>query len=88
MALFSRRSNTRLNCVFVVFLLLAAMAWPGRCTRVIKSRILERTLESQLPRGLVPPSGPSPCHNKYGVLTDVDHPQLSHPTDYLICDQP
>lgn len=29
----------------------------------MQDRELENLFESQLPRGLVPPSGPSPCHN-------------------------
>lgn len=42
-----------------------------------QDRELKNLLRSQLPRGPVPPSGPSPCHNKksFNITTD----------DYVSC---
>ncbi|XVF85345.1 hypothetical protein PTKIN_Ptkin17bG0110200 [Pterospermum kingtungense] len=36
----------------------------------------------QLPRGPVPPSGPSPCHNKLDPYTQS---QFSFSNDYVMC---
>ncbi|PIN09514.1 hypothetical protein CDL12_17904 [Handroanthus impetiginosus] len=41
------------------------MASRGESTRMMRDRaILGSLLENRLPRGPVPPSGPSPCHNR------------------------
>ncbi|KAK8483401.1 hypothetical protein V6N11_029095 [Hibiscus sabdariffa] len=71
----------------VVFLVLMAEASMGGCTRPINKgrsggggdvgKDLEQLFSSQLPRGPVPPSGPSFCHNKYT--------QLSYENDYVSC---
>ncbi|KAH6765328.1 hypothetical protein C2S51_016577 [Perilla frutescens var. frutescens] len=62
----------------ILFVVLAAMAVMGESSRVMKSsRVFENLLENRLPRGPVPPSGPSRCHNKldpsaYEVATQED----------------
>ncbi|EEF36351.1 conserved hypothetical protein [Ricinus communis] len=57
------------------------MAAPGGCARPIKSVAAEYAylFENQLPRGPVPPSGPSKCHNKYSQIHGLDT------MDYIIC---
>ncbi|CAK9157555.1 unnamed protein product, partial [Ilex paraguariensis] len=40
------------------------MASTGRSIRAMSGRSVESLFNTQLPRGPVPPSMPSPCHNK------------------------
>ncbi|GMN38732.1 hypothetical protein TIFTF001_007963 [Ficus carica] len=53
------------------------------CGRAMKGaeRDYKSLMESMLPRGPVPPSGPSLCHNK---LSPYRYKQLSFPEDYYI----
>uniref|UniRef100_A0A2C9UGF2 Uncharacterized protein n=1 Tax=Manihot esculenta TaxID=3983 RepID=A0A2C9UGF2_MANES len=54
------------------------MASTAACARPLKVAELGFLLDNRLPRGPVPPSGPSPCHNKFSQShTDT--------TDYIIC---
>ncbi|KAG6715245.1 hypothetical protein I3842_05G241300 [Carya illinoinensis] len=69
--------------VFLLFFLLLATALKGQCIRSPKeTRWFKSRFQSQLPRGPVPPSGPSPCHNK---LSPFKHTDSSFPNDYIIC---
>ncbi|KAL1553646.1 hypothetical protein AAHA92_14296 [Salvia divinorum] len=53
----------RIALVLVTFLI--AMAVTGESTRLVKSSsVFNNLLGNRLPRGPVPPSGPSFCHNK------------------------
>ncbi|CAN4121698.1 unnamed protein product [Withania somnifera] len=50
--------------------------------RIMKEKLdYERVLQNQLPRGLVPPSGPSPCHNKLAP----DFRIFNFSKDYIVC---
>ncbi|CAN1326517.1 hypothetical protein LINPERPRIM_LOCUS33845 [Linum perenne] len=66
----------------VILLLLTIMAAPSsvECSRTLKietrSSSYYSLFESKLPRGMVPPSDPSPCHHKLGPY---------HTDDYIIC---
>ncbi|KAK7845385.1 hypothetical protein CFP56_009428 [Quercus suber] len=55
------------------------MASMGDCIRELKEWDFKSTFEGQLPRGPVPPSGPSPCHNK---LSPYNQSEYSLPNDY------
>lgn len=52
----------RIALILVIFL--TAMAVTGESTRLVKNDVFNNLLENRLPRGPVPPSGPSFCHNK------------------------
>ncbi|KAF8399015.1 hypothetical protein HHK36_014882 [Tetracentron sinense] len=60
----SARSAAALRGTIILLFLLMAMVYTGWCTRVMEGRVFGETIQSQLPRGPVPPSGPAPCHNK------------------------
>ncbi|KAJ7954216.1 Transmembrane protein [Quillaja saponaria] len=80
----SSGSKNKLACVrrlLVVALVLAAMVSTGECIRGTRE-FFKGTLDSQLPRGPVPPSGPSLCHNK---LSPFDRKELSFTNDYSMC---
>lgn len=50
--------------------------------RVMKEKLdYEKLLQNQLPRGPVPPSGPSVCHNRL----HSDFRKFHFPQDYVIC---
>ncbi|PON98184.1 Transmembrane protein [Trema orientale] len=71
--------------VVLVVLALAILGSRVRCRRVPWKEMRDQKkslMESMLPRGPVPPSGPSPCHNK---LSPLSHTQLSFPDDYIGC---
>ena len=73
--------------VVLVFLVLASdAALPVSGSRAIlthsKGKDYKSLMESMLPRGPVPPSGPSPCHNR---LSSFRYNKLSIPDDYIIC---
>uniref|UniRef100_A0A2P2IYZ1 Uncharacterized protein n=1 Tax=Rhizophora mucronata TaxID=61149 RepID=A0A2P2IYZ1_RHIMU len=67
---------------FIFWVLILAMASVGRCSRPMKGASFDYLLENRLPRGPVPPSGPSHCHNKLGPYK---HSQLSYVNDYAVC---
>ncbi|KAK4371155.1 hypothetical protein RND71_010630 [Anisodus tanguticus] len=50
--------------------------------RDIEVKNYQSLLQNQLPRGLVPPSGPSPCHNK---LDPFNQSKFSFHLDYVMC---
>ncbi|KAL6295174.1 hypothetical protein ACE6H2_003316 [Prunus campanulata] len=77
-------SPTRLlgGYVILLVLLLVGMASMGNCSRVLKEVEFKRSIQGMLPRGPVPPSGPSPCHNK---LSPNRHTEQSYQEDYVIC---
>ncbi|OMO88080.1 hypothetical protein COLO4_20476 [Corchorus olitorius] len=82
MRLISEKWFEFLRLVMVVFLLLAT---EGRCIRQINKGVTKNfgdMFEPQLPRGPVPPSGPSPCHNKLGPYS---HREFWYPDDYVNC---
>ncbi|KAL4319822.1 hypothetical protein GQ457_18G022850 [Hibiscus cannabinus] len=68
-----------MKVLVVVFLVLMAEASVGGCIRPINKggggggggggKDFEQLFSSQLPRGPVPPSGPSFCYNKYTQLS-------------------
>lgn len=71
----------------VIFLLLSitTMDHPIRVVesvRVMKQKLdYEKLLLNQLPRGPVPPSGPSLCHNKL----DPNFRKINFSQDYILC---
>lgn len=67
--------------LLLVILVTANMASGGESTRIKKYDAL---LENQLPRGPVPPSGPSPCHNKLDPFKESKFYYTPDP-DYIIC---
>ncbi|XVE74715.1 hypothetical protein DITRI_Ditri12bG0039700 [Diplodiscus trichospermus] len=73
-----------LGFTVVVFLLLMAEASIGGCIRPINkgTKNFGHLFNTQLPRGPVPPSGPSPCHDK---LDPYSHQRFSYPHHYVIC---
>ncbi|WRX16571.1 hypothetical protein QQP08_009058 [Theobroma cacao] len=73
-----------LRLVIVLFLLLLAKASMGGCIRPINkgTKSFGHLFDTQLPRGPVPPSGPSPCHNK---LDPYDYRKVSYSNGYIIC---
>ncbi|PON78737.1 Transmembrane protein [Parasponia andersonii] len=75
--------------VVLVVLALAILGLRVSCRRVQwketrdqKKSLMKSLMESMLPRGPVPPSGPSPCHNKFSPLS---HTQIPFPDDYIGC---
>ncbi|KAL8549603.1 hypothetical protein ACS0TY_008447 [Phlomoides rotata] len=48
----------------ILLILCITMGSRGESTRLMKNRVMATLLKTRLPRGPVPPSGPSPCHNK------------------------
>nr|QRG29088.1 IDL3 [Rosa x burboniana] len=78
-------SPKRLLVGFAIFvLLLLGMASVGSCSRPLKNlkeMEIKSLMEAKLPRGPVPPSGPSRCHNK---LSPTKNTQL-FTQDYVIC---
>lgn len=68
--------NSSLVTFVVTLLLLLGIVSRVECVRDFKS-----LFESQLPKGPVPPSGPSLCHNKLGPFKDN---KVSFPDDYYI----
>lgn len=74
--------------ILVMVISMLTMASMGECVRTTFSgqdRLPEPEKEwfSMLPRGPVPPSGPSPCHNMFGQ----DH-RLARPDDTICGDPP
>ncbi|KAI3410260.1 uncharacterized protein J3R85_018864 [Psidium guajava] len=58
--------------LLLLAVLTLALATEGQCARIVKARdggSWKYLWESRLPRGPVPPSGPSKCHNKLSPLT-------------------
>nr|CAN72017.1 hypothetical protein VITISV_030157 [Vitis vinifera] len=45
------------------------MAWMGWCSRPMRGEDHQYLLQNRLPRGPVPPSGPSPCHHKFSPVS-------------------
>ncbi|KAG4158893.1 hypothetical protein ERO13_D02G144950v2 [Gossypium hirsutum] len=81
-----------MRVVMLVALLLLSKASVGGCMRPMikgssssssKSSI-GNLLNAKLPRGPVPPSGPSPCHEKLYPYS-MRPTQLSYPHDFIIC---
>ncbi|KAG5532211.1 hypothetical protein RHGRI_026738 [Rhododendron griersonianum] len=75
------------SLVFIFFIIVAASLAPrGWCVRAMGERNREHyfkaMFENRLPRGPVPPSDPSPCHNKLGPYQQS---QLSYTSDFVIC---
>lgn len=57
----------------ILVIIATAMAVMGESRRLtMKSRAFESLLQNRLPRGPVPPSAPSFCHNKLDPSTYVD----------------
>ncbi|KAK8522617.1 hypothetical protein V6N13_115575 [Hibiscus sabdariffa] len=76
-----------LKVLVVVFLVLMAEASVGGCIRPINGggsggKGFKQLFSSQLPRGPVPPSGASFCHNK---LQPYKYTQFSYENDYVNC---
>lgn len=82
----AQRSVTVLRGVLIVIILVLMMASRGRCGRTMNGRVFDgwASIQSMLPKGPIPPSGPSPCHN---MLRASHQDQLSHPHD-VICNIP
>ncbi|CAN4124946.1 unnamed protein product [Withania somnifera] len=71
-------------CVVLFLLLITTMdsIRVVESIRVMKEKLdYEKWLLNQLPRGLVPPSGPSPCHNRL----DPAFRKFNFPQDYVLC---
>ncbi|KAJ6312659.1 hypothetical protein OIU77_014222 [Salix suchowensis] len=77
----SLRAGLRLAFLLCVTVL-AVLVSTGRCTRPIKDPNFYHMLDNLLPRGPVPPSGPSPCHHS---LDPYSQSESSHAEDYVIC---
>ncbi|XAR52499.1 hypothetical protein NMG60_11020617 [Bertholletia excelsa] len=76
------RSRKVAMSILVLIIMLATLATRGGCTRPVREKgWAERMFKSRLPRGPVPPSGPSPCHNR---LSPYRQSQLSY-TQEDIC---
>ncbi|KAL6350791.1 hypothetical protein AAG906_031377 [Vitis piasezkii] len=71
-----------LRFVTVLFLLLSTMAWMGWCSRPMRGEDHQYLLQNRLPRGPVPPSGPSPCHHKF---SPVSQSGASYTDDSIVC---
>ncbi|KAI4313800.1 hypothetical protein L6164_026751 [Bauhinia variegata] len=85
MTCFRRRSGSSFGIVlFFLAAVLLGMAPRSESIRDFKG--FKMTLESQLPKGPVPPSGPSLCHNKLSPYK-YEHKgsSASFPDDYIIC---
>ncbi|PIN25993.1 hypothetical protein CDL12_01272 [Handroanthus impetiginosus] len=63
--------------LFLFVLQLVAMASTGESARIMKDGVFQSLLENQLPRGPVPPSGPSLCHNKLNPLGENKMPNFT-----------
>ncbi|KAH1233194.1 hypothetical protein GmHk_09G025694 [Glycine max] len=65
------------SCLILFVLVLLGASSTGECTRDLRD--FESLFGSQLPKGPVPPSGPSSCHNK---LSPYKYSKASFPDDY------
>ncbi|KAK7407652.1 hypothetical protein VNO78_09633 [Psophocarpus tetragonolobus] len=63
----------------VAVLVLLGFSSSGECLRDLRD--FKSLFESQLPKGPVPPSGPSQCHHK---LSPYKYNKASFPDDYYI----
>lgn len=60
-----------IRVAFLLFILLAEMAAMGQAMKV-KEIGFYSSIQNELPRGPVPPSDPSPCHNRVKLLHEGD----------------
>lgn len=67
-----------LNSCLVIFVVALLVVSRVECIRV---RDFKSLFENQLPKGPVPPSAPSQCHNKLSPFKDN---KVSFPDDYYI----
>nr|GLL41667.1 hypothetical protein RchiOBHm_Chr4g0441131 [Ipomoea trifida] len=72
----------RVFMAFVVCLLVTTMGSKAACSRLMNGEDFGRVFAARLPRGPVPPSDPSPCHN---YKTDHFVQNNNFPGDYVIC---
>ncbi|XLU76383.1 hypothetical protein S245_035436 [Arachis hypogaea] len=68
----------------VVLVVVVVMGMISRGESIRDLRNFKYTFESQLPKGPVPPSGPSACHNKLGPYKYNNVEAASFPNDYYI----
>ncbi|KAJ7943018.1 Transmembrane protein [Quillaja saponaria] len=81
--MFSFTASHRYCTGLLLLAVVLAMVSTGECIRARATRdYFKRTLDSQLPRGPVPPSGPSPCHNK---ISSFHNKEFSFTYDYVMC---
>lgn len=70
--------------VSILFVLFTSMAFTGEATRVMRDKVFDLLLENQLPRGPVPPSSASLCHNKLDPFSH-DINKFSGVDDDILC---
>lgn len=69
------------SCLILFLVVLLGFSSRSECMRDLRD--FKSLFESQLPKGPVPPSGPSQCHNK---LSPYKYNKASLPDDYYtIC---
>lgn len=68
--------------VFLLVLLISSILMVSSIRDIEKKNYQSHLLQNQLPRGPVPPSGPSPCHNKFDPFKQN---KVSFHLDYVIC---
>ncbi|KMT08337.1 hypothetical protein BVRB_6g141610 [Beta vulgaris subsp. vulgaris] len=86
MSAVTRGSSTSSKAVLFVLMIIVMgtmIAEVVECGRGINQRWFEdySALEGRLPKGLVPPSGPSPCHD---MKFNADK-YAAHINDYVMC---
>ncbi|WOH07644.1 hypothetical protein DCAR_0727077 [Daucus carota subsp. sativus] len=62
-----RFDTKHFRVVLLIFTIFAAIISTGRSMRV-KEMGFYNTIQNELPRGPVPPSDPSPCHNRVKLM--------------------
>ncbi|KAK1425717.1 hypothetical protein QVD17_21072 [Tagetes erecta] len=65
----------------ILLLLLSSIVLEAKAIRLSKGDADHHGLSSMLPRGIVPPSGPSPCHNILDRKR-THHPPLAFPPPF------
>lgn len=75
------RLSSRVALIFLIWCL--TICSRGEGSRILKVRVMESLLLNRLPRGPVPPSGPSPCHNKYEPLDENKF--YNYPGSQIVC---
>ncbi|KAK4430294.1 hypothetical protein Salat_1330100 [Sesamum alatum] len=78
-----RQRFTVTSLILLVFLV--GMGSVGESTRTMKSRVYASLIEQRLPRGPVPPSAPSFCHNRLNPLSESNLFNFPPPHHDIIC---
>lgn len=76
----------RISLLILMVIIAASLLSTGESTRILSDgKKLKSLFETQLPRGPVPPSGPSTCHNSFYPFNQNDSLSSPPPPDSVLC---